>query len=344
MWYYKHRIIEVIDVYKNIILICFSLFLILIAVVIVKNVRKKRKYKKEKNVFGEEKQSIETDLPTDDPAPIIPISGLDEKSEAALKIEMLLKSVSDDDAAALPMPIIEKYVEGNFLLHVDKAIRGFLETGIVTVNNLANIIGTGYSQATGYMDRLERAGIVGTKEYSDERQIMLTSEEYEKVLRRKMLNYPNLLADFNVSTIIKQLSTDMYLLHTHCLDDVDKMNGIEFEYWCADLLRKLGYQNITVTQESGDQGVDITAVKDDYVLYGFQCKRHSKDQGNTPVQEIYAGIRLYRLHVGVAITNQYFTPKAKELASATGVILWDRDWLKLTLRKLYEDGESKGAL
>lgn len=331
---------------KNIILICSSIFLILfilITSIIVKNVIKNRKRKKEEFVSLEEKQSKETDTPADDHTPIAPVSGLDEKSESALKIEMLLQSVSEDEAAAIPMPIIEKYVEGDFLLHVDKAIRGFFETGIVTVNNLANIIGTGYSQAAGYMDRLERAGIIGTKEYSDERQIMLTREEYEKVLRRKMINYPNLLDELNVSSIIKQLSTDMYLLHTRCLDDVDKMNGTEFEYWCADLLRKLGYKQVTVTQESGDQGVDITALKDD-VRYGFQCKRHLNDQGNTPVQEIYAGVRLYRLHVGVVITNQYFTPKAKELAAATCVILWDRDWLKLTLRKLYEDEESKGSL
>ena len=53
----------------------------------------------------------------------------------------------------------------------------------------------------------------------------------------------------------------MYLLHTHCLDDVDKMNGTEFEYWCADMLRKLAYKQVTVTQESGDQRVDITALK-----------------------------------------------------------------------------------
>lgn len=54
-------------------------------------------------------------------------------------------------------------------------------------------------------------------------------------------------------------------------------------------------------------------IKDD-VRYGFQCKSHSNDQVNTPVQEIYAGVRLYRVHVGVVITNQYFTTEAKEMA------------------------------
>lgn len=103
---------------KNIILICSSIFLILfilITSIIVKNVIKNRKLKKEEVVSLEEKQSKETDTPADDHTPIAPVSGLDEKSESALKIEMLLQSVSEDEAAAIPMPIIEKYVEGDFL-------------------------------------------------------------------------------------------------------------------------------------------------------------------------------------------------------------------------------------
>ena len=320
---------------KDFIFMCAVLFLILaLAAIVVKIVIQKEKRKIDEVVSLKQEPKLENRPLTNDSVPIVPVSGLDEKSEAALHVETLLQSISEDEAAALPMPIIEKYVDGDFLWHIDKVIRGFFEKGSVTVNGISRTIGAGYSQAAGYMDRLERAGIVGTKEYSDERQLMLTQEEYEKVLRRKMLNYPNILDDLTVSAIIKQLSTDMYLLHTHCLDDVDKMDGTKFEYWCADLLRKLGYRNVEVTKGSGDQGVDITAIKDD-VRYGFQCKRHASDQGNTPIQEIYAGLRLYRLHVGLVITNQHFTPQAKELAAATCVILWDRDWLKLTLRTLY---------
>ena len=271
-----------------------------------------------------------------DAQPIVPVIGMNDKEIEALRIE----SLPEDEVESLPMPIIEKFAEGNFLLQIDKAIRGFFDTGVVTVNNMANIIGGGYSQATVYMDRLELAGIVGTKEYSQDRKLLLTRGEYEKVLRRKMLNYPNILEEMTVSNIIRQLSTDMYLLHTHCLDDVDQMDGTEFEYWCADLLRKLGYKNVEVTPASGDQGVDITATQGDF-RYGFQCKRHTNDQGNTPIQEIFAGVRLYRLHAGVVITNQHFTAKAQELAAATCIVLWDRDWLKLTLRDLYGDTDSE---
>ena len=69
---------------------------------------------------------------------------------------------------------------------------------------------------------------------------------------------------------------------------IDSMEGIEFEKYCAELLRKLGYIEIVRTPGSGDQGVDIVAVKND-IRYAIQCKRYSSDLGNTPIQEVVAG-------------------------------------------------------
>lgn len=37
---------------------------------------------------------------------------------------------------------------------------------------------------------------------------------------------------------------------------------------------------------------------------------------------------MYGCQIGVVITNNYFTPGARDLASATGVLLWDRTVLK----------------
>ncbi len=107
---------------------------------------------------------------------------------------------------------------------------------------------------------------------------------------------------------------------------IDHMEGHQFEQWCADLLQKNGFTDIEVTKGSGDQGVDIIAVKES-VRYAIQCKCYSSDLGNKPVQEVHAGKSLYRCHVGVVMTNQHFTAGAKELAGATGVLLWDRDKL-----------------
>ena len=55
------------------------------------------------------------------------------------------------------------------------------------------------------------------------------------------------------------------------LDEVDRMEGHEFEYWCAELLEDSGFEKVMVTPGSGDQGVDITAERDE-VRFAFQCK------------------------------------------------------------------------
>lgn len=108
------------------------------------------------------------------------------------------------------------------------------------------------------------------------------------------------------------------------LEVIDKMGGLEFEQWCADLLRHNGYEKVSVTPSSGDQGVDVLAEKEG-VKYAVQCKCYASDLGNTPVQEVYAGKSFYGCHVGVVMTNRHFTSGAKQLAEATGVMLWDRE-------------------
>lgn len=118
------------------------------------------------------------------------------------------------------------------------------------------------------------------------------------------------------------------------LDTVDKMDGHAFERWCAELLRNNGFQNVDVTPASGDHGVDVLAEKDN-IHYAIQCKCYSKDLGNTPIQEVYAGKEMYRCQVGVVMTNRYFTKGAKELAEKTRVLLWDRD----KIRQMIESGK-----
>ncbi len=114
------------------------------------------------------------------------------------------------------------------------------------------------------------------------------------------------------------------------IEDIDGMDGHEFEYWCADILRSNGFHNVKVTPGSGDQGIDITAVKDS-VKYAVQCKNYTGQLGNTSVQEAHAGKAFYSCHVGVVMTNSTFTTGAIALAEKTGVLLWDRDTLRIMM-------------
>lgn len=118
------------------------------------------------------------------------------------------------------------------------------------------------------------------------------------------------------------------------LSQIDFMEGHDFEYWCAALLRKIGFCNVEVTQGSGDQGVDVLAEKDG-IRYAIQCKCYSKDLGNSPVQEVSSGKMMpqYHCQVGAVMTNRYFTKGAKELAEATGTLLWGREWIASRLKE-----------
>ena len=105
------------------------------------------------------------------------------------------------------------------------------------------------------------------------------------------------------------------------------MEGHEFEYFCADLLEKRGFEEVEVTKGSGDYGVDILAEKDG-VTYAIQCKRYDGPVGVKAVQEAYAGRDYYDCMVGAVLTNQYFTTPAVEAAKKLKILLWDGGYLE----------------
>lgn len=105
---------------------------------------------------------------------------------------------------------------------------------------------------------------------------------------------------------------------------IDQMEGHDFEYWCADLLRRKGFTNVSVTKGSGDMGVDIVAYNNGK-KYAIQCKRYNSPLGNKPIQEVVAGKTIYKAQAALVITNNYFTKSATALAKVNNVFLWDRD-------------------
>ena len=109
--------------------------------------------------------------------------------------------------------------------------------------------------------------------------------------------------------------------------DFSPETGIEFEEYCASILSKNGFDQVKVTQASGDQGIDIRSYSQG-VKYGFQCKFYSKPVGNKAVQEAFAGKEFYKCHVAVVLTNNSFTKSAVDLANRLGIVLWDGAVLK----------------
>ena len=117
-------------------------------------------------------------------------------------------------------------------------------------------------------------------------------------------------------------------------DQFEEMEGHEFEYYCADLLRKKGFLEVEVTKGSGDYGVDVLAEKDG-ITYAIQCKCYQTPVGVRAVQEAYAGRDYYDRMVGVVMTNQYFTAPAVDAARKLKILLWDRGYLDSMLEEDY---------
>jgi hypothetical protein len=136
----------------------------------------------------------------------------------------------------------------------------------------------------------------------------------------------------------KKVST-YELNSSNMIDLIDNsLSGFDFENLTKDLLENNGFQDILVTQSSGDYGADVIAYKDG-IKYAIQCKKYSAKVGVKAVQEVIAARTMYKCHVGVVLTNNYFTPNAEELAEINGILLWDKDKLE---ELIDNSGLSKG--
>ena len=103
---------------------------------------------------------------------------------------------------------------------------------------------------------------------------------------------------------------------------IDKMDGIEFEHYIAQILKRQGYRRVRLT-ERYDYGVDIVAEKDG-VKWGIQVKRYSGLVKASAVRQVVTGLSIYNCQRAMVITNSEFSNIAKALAVSNNCILVNR--------------------
>lgn len=106
------------------------------------------------------------------------------------------------------------------------------------------------------------------------------------------------------------------------LSDVDTMDGLDFEKYVANVLKKQGYSNIALTEQY-DYGVDIIATKDG-ICWEIQVKRHSGLVRAEAVRQVVTGLRVYGCDRAMVITNSFFSRVAIQLADSNDCVLVDR--------------------
>lgn len=170
----------------------------------------------------------------------------------------------------------------------------------------------GFTRASSIIDQLENYHVISPEIGTKGREVIMSN--YDFVILCKTIKSLNYDYDFIQTEINKSES----------IADFDNLTGEQFELFCADIITKNGFYNVTTTKASGDHGIDILAEKDD-ITYAIQCKCYSSNVGNSAIQQAHTGKTLYHKDVAVVMTNQYFTKQAKEEAEQLSVKLWDRD-------------------
>jgi hypothetical protein len=131
-------------------------------------------------------------------------------------------------------------------------------------------------------------------------------------------NYPH-FARTIIRNAIKEYINIKSESNVHLSVNVDNLSPIDFEHYCADILRHNGW-DARVTQAAGDQGIDVIATRRN-IKAVLQCKKYSQPVGNGSVQEIIAGKQYERADIACVVSNNTYTPSAKQLANAAGVHL-----------------------
>jgi restriction system protein len=109
------------------------------------------------------------------------------------------------------------------------------------------------------------------------------------------------------------------------LADVDSMEGLEFERYIAQLLKRHGFHKIKLT-ERYDMGVDIIAEKNG-TRWGIQVKRHSSVVKASAVRQVVTALPFYNCNRSMVITNSTYSKVAIKLAKSNGCVLVNRDSL-----------------
>lgn len=124
--------------------------------------------------------------------------------------------------------------------------------------------------------------------------------------------------------------------------NIDQMTGVDFERYVGEILRTQGY-SISYTSASHDYGVDIVAQKDG-IKYGVQLKRYTFAVGRAAISDVVAGMAYYKCQKGIVVTNNYFTPEAKQLAAVNNCLLVDRDKLSAWILEFQNKNSSQREL
>jgi len=159
-------------------------------------------------------------------------------------------------------------------------------------------------------------------------------EDYAKIpyidFLTNMLNeiYPKI--EFKIKSKLDSIREEIKIqrLETSLLngdteeEDIDSMEGFEFQCYIEKIFKKLHYK-IIHNKPNNEHGADLLVERFDEKT-AIQTKRNTDPTGPTAIREAHAGKGYYQADNAIAITSSKFTKSAIDEAKKHGVELWDR--------------------
>lgn len=97
------------------------------------------------------------------------------------------------------------------------------------------------------------------------------------------------------------------------IEEIDEMTGKEFEEFLFHFFKLENYKT-TITDDTGDRGIDIIITTENNTRIGIQAKRWKNNIGTTEIAKIINGKVYYGLDKLWIITTSYLTQQAQNTA------------------------------
>lgn len=143
---------------------------------------------------------------------------------------------------------------------------------------------------------------------------------------------PAIILFYSIRAIVKTVKKHRWeqegkrgviLLLSSTIDDIDIMEGYEFENYLKTLFFYAGF-GAELTQKSKDYGADIILTDENHEKIVVQAKRYNKTVGVKSVQEVIGAKSHYKANEGMVVTNSTFSFEAETLAKENNIRLVDR--------------------
>lgn len=126
-----------------------------------------------------------------------------------------------------------------------------------------------------------------------------------------------------IKLLNKLIKKHKFIKHTgynyfSLMDTIEKMKPREFEYFCSELYRSLGYKT-KLTPSTNDYGRDIILKKDGKIIF-VECKHYNKNNliGREICQKLLGSMNMFNADAGIIITTSDFHRNAIEVSTMVG--------------------------